>query len=144
MIKREVNAERKRKSRANMSAGKIAEVQKYDRERKHLSHIAKKNKNCFKPVPARTFKILQLKKNTTKKEKNCNVENFVMKNLVTENLVTKNLVTEKNLEEKMASCIEKSCLASCYLRKMVELKKNKKKLELEKVKKQVLEKLRSR
>ena len=122
-----------------MSAGKIAEVKKYDRERKHLSHIAKKNKNCFKPVPARTMKILQLKKNTTKKEKNCNVENFV-----TENLGTENLGTEKNLEEKMPSCIEKCRLASRYLRKMVELKKNKKKLELEKVKKQVLAKFRTR
>ena len=69
MIKREANAERKCKSRANMSAGKIAEVKKYNRERKHLSRIAKKNKNCFKPVPARKFKILQLKKNTTKKRK---------------------------------------------------------------------------
>ena len=69
MIKKEANAERKCKSRASMSASKIAEMKKYDRERKHLSRIAKKNKNCFKSVPARKFKILQLKKNTTKKEK---------------------------------------------------------------------------
>ena len=67
-----------------------------------------------------------------------------MENFVTENLGTENLGPEKNLEEKTPSCIEKSRLASRYLRKMVELKKNKKKLELEKVKKQVLEKFRSR
>ena len=55
MIKREANAERKCKSRANMSASKIAEIKKYDRERKHLSRIVKKNKNCFKSVPVRKF-----------------------------------------------------------------------------------------
>ena len=44
----------------------------------------------------------------------------------------------------MPSSIEKSCLASQYLRKMVELKKNKKKLVLEELKKEVLEKFRSR
>ena len=55
-----------------------------------------------------------------------------------------NFVTEKNLKAKMPSSIEKSCLASRYLRKMVELKKNKKKLELEELKKEVLEKFRSR
>ena len=54
--------------------------------------------------------------------KNATVENFV-----TENLVTENFVTEKNLKAKMPSSIEKSHLASRYLRKMVELKKNKKK-----------------
>ena len=107
MIKREANAERKRKSRTNMSAGKIAEIKKYDRERKHLSRIMKKNENCFKSVPMSKFKILQLKNNTTKNMKNGTVENFVM-----ENLVTENFVTEKNLEEKMPSCIEKSRLAS--------------------------------
>ena len=117
-----------------MSASKIAEIKKYDRDRKHLSRIMKKNKNCFKSVPVSKFKILQLKNNTTKNMKNATVENFV----------TENLVTEKNLKEKMPSSIEKSRLASRYLRKMVELKKNKKKLELEELKKEVLEKFRSR
>ena len=70
--------------------------------------------------------------------KNGSVENFV-----TENLVTENFVNEKNLKEKMPSCIKKSHLVSRYLRKM-NWKKNKKKLELEKVKKEVLEKFRSR
>ena len=109
-----------------MSASKIAEIKKYDRDRKHLSRIMKKNKNCFKSVPMSKFKILQLKNNTTKNMKNATVENFV---------------TEKNLKEKMPSSIEKSHLASRYLRKMVELKKNKKKLELEELKKEVLENL---
>ena len=79
MIKREANAERKRKSRANMSASKIAEIKKYDRDRKHFSRIMKKNKNCFKSVPVSKFKILQLKNNTTKNMKNATVENFVTK-----------------------------------------------------------------
>ena len=97
MIKREANAERKRKSRANMSASKIAEIKKYDRDRKHFSQIMKKNKNCFKSVPVSKFQILQLKNNTTKNMKNATVENFVMENFV----------TEKNLKEKMPSSIEK-------------------------------------
>ena len=109
-------------------------INQYDRDRKHFSRIMKKNKNCFKSVPMSKFKILQLKNNTTKNLKNATVEN----------LVTENFVTEKNLKEKMPSSIEKSRLASGYLRKMVELKKNKKKLELEELKKEVLEKFRSR
>ena len=60
------------------------------------------------------------------------------------NGTVENLVTEKNLEKKMPSCIEKTHLASRYLRKMVELKKNKKKLGLEELKKEILEKFRSR
>ena len=72
------------------------------------------------------------------------MKNGNVKNLVTENLVKENFVMENNLEEKMPSYIEKSCLASRYLRKMVEFKENKKKLELEKVKIQVLQKLRHR
>ena len=92
MIKREANAERKRKSRANMSASKIAEIKKYDRDRKHFSRIMKKNKNCFKSVPVSKFKILQLKNNTTKNMKNATVENFV---------------TEKNLKEKCLPPLKK-------------------------------------
>ena len=97
MIKREANAERKCKSRATMSAGKIAEIKKYDRERKHLSQIMKKNENCFKSVPVSKFKILQLKNNTTKNMKNGTVENFV----------TENLVTEKNWRRKCLPALKK-------------------------------------
>ena len=86
----------------NMSAGKIAEIKKYNRERKHLSRIMKKNENCFKSVPVSKFKILQLKNNTTKNMKNATVENFV-----TENLVTENFVTEKNLKEKCLPPLKK-------------------------------------
>ena len=97
MIKREANAERKRKSRANMSASKIVEIKKYDRDRKHFSRIMKNNKNCFKSVPVSKFKILQLKNNTTKNMKNATVENFV-----TENLVMQKFCDGKKFEGKNA------------------------------------------
>ena len=158
MLVRERNAARKRKSRQNMSISKIEEIRKYDRERKRIMRCKTKNLEtgisekalpegatvAENPVSYAKPKIDKEMKSTAKK---CTANNhreppFVHKDGIyeTENIeefVTENKIKRLNVEKPVLT--DKYRMASRYLRKMTDLKKQRKKLQLEKVQKEVLE-----